>query len=113
MLGIITPIYNEPACTACHVHPASQRVLGVLDVQISTAQADAVLLTSERRMTYSLVATVLAVLLLTFLLLFAFVLRPVRRLTAAMGAAADGDLTVRVPVRTRDEMGRMARSGTT
>jgi two-component system NtrC family sensor kinase len=108
VLGIITPIYNEPSCTACHVHPASQRVLGVLDVQISTAQADAVLLTSERRMTYSLVATVLAVLLLTFLLLWTFVLRPVRRLTAAMGAAADGDLTVRVPVRTRDEMGRMA-----
>ena len=35
VLGIITPIYNEPKCTACHVHPASQRVLGILDVRLS------------------------------------------------------------------------------
>ncbi|HYN41427.1 MAG TPA: two-component sensor histidine kinase, partial [Thermoanaerobaculia bacterium] len=33
-LAMITPIYNEPACStaACHAHPASQNVLGVLDV---------------------------------------------------------------------------------
>ena len=33
-LAMVTPIYNEPACSnaACHAHPASQNVLGVLDV---------------------------------------------------------------------------------
>ena len=50
VLGIITPIYNEPACTACHVHPASQRVLGVLDVRLSMTQADAMVRASERQM---------------------------------------------------------------
>jgi two-component system NtrC family sensor kinase len=107
-LGIITPIYNEPACTSCHVHPASQRVLGVLDVQISMAQADAVFRTSERQMSYGLAAMLVAVVLLSFLLLWALVLRPVRRLTGAMEAAAGGDLSVRVPVGSSDEMGEMA-----
>jgi two-component system, NtrC family, sensor kinase len=110
VLGIITPIYNEPKCTACHVHPASQRVLGILDVRLSMAQADAALATSERQMQYGLFATGLAVLLLSFLMLWAFVLRPVRGLRAAIERAGEGDLTVRVPVPSKDEMGQLARS---
>ena len=110
ILGIITPIYNEPQCESCHVHPASQRVLGILDVRLSMAQADAALGASERQMQYGLFATGLAVLLLSFLLLWAFVLRPVKRLRVAMERAGDGDLSVRVPVRSSDEMGGLARS---
>jgi two-component system, NtrC family, sensor kinase len=110
VLGIITPIYNEPACTACHVHPASQRVLGILDVRLSMAQADAALQASERQMKYGQFATGIAVLLLSFVLLFVFVLRPVKRLRTAMDRTAGGDLGARVPVRSADEMGDLARS---
>lgn len=37
-LNMVTPIYNEPACSnaACHAHPSNVRVLGVLDVALST-----------------------------------------------------------------------------
>lgn len=37
-LNMVTPIYNEPACSnaACHAHPEEVRVLGVLDVALST-----------------------------------------------------------------------------
>ncbi len=110
ILGIIAPIYNEPACTACHVHPASQRVLGVLDVRLSMAQADSMVRASERQLTYGLLATGAAVVALSFLLLWVFVLRPVKRLRSAMRRAGEGDLSARVPVRTRDEMGDLARS---
>jgi two-component system, NtrC family, sensor kinase len=110
ILGIITPIYNEPKCASCHVHPASQRVLGVLDVRLSMAQADAALATSERQMQYGLFATGLSVVLLSFVLLWTFVLRPVRRLRRAMARAGEGDLSVHVPVRSKDEMGELARS---
>lgn len=110
VLGIITPIYNEPKCTACHVHLASQRVLGVLDVRLSMAQADAALAASERQMQYGLFATGLAVLLLSLALLWLFVLRPVGRLRRAMQRAGGGDLSARVPERAGDEMGELARS---
>jgi two-component system NtrC family sensor kinase len=110
ILGIIAPIYNEPSCTACHVHPASQRVLGVLDVRLSMAQADAMVSASERQLTYGLLATGTAVVGLSFVLLWAFVLRPVKRLRLAMERAGEGDLTARVPVRSKDEMGRLGRS---
>jgi two-component system NtrC family sensor kinase len=61
-------------------------------------------------MQYGLFATGLAVVLLSFLLLWALVLRPVRRLREAMERAGDGDLTARVPVRSSDEMGGLGRS---
>jgi len=37
VLAITAPIYNEPECSdaACHVHPASQKVLGTLDIGLS------------------------------------------------------------------------------
>ncbi|HEY5512830.1 MAG TPA: cytochrome C [Geomonas sp.] len=37
VLAITAPIYNEPECAnaACHVHPASQKVLGILDIGLS------------------------------------------------------------------------------
>ena len=109
-LGIITPIYNEAKCTACHVHPATQRVLGILDVRLSMSQADAALRASERQMQYGLFATGLAVLLLSYLLLWALVLRPVKRLRRAIERTGEGDLSAWVPARTRDEMGELARS---
>src|SRR5512140_1660044 len=41
-LFIVTPIYNEPACSqaACHAHPAAQNVLGVLDVVLDLSTVD-------------------------------------------------------------------------
>jgi two-component system NtrC family sensor kinase len=74
------------------------------------ASVDDALRASEREMTGGLVATAVAVLGLSFLLLWVFVLRPVKRLRLAMERAGDGDLTARVPVRSKDEMGRLGRS---
>ena len=110
VLGIITPIYNEPACSSCHVHPAAQRVLGILDVRLSMAQVDKALAASKRQLQYGLFATGVAVLLLSFVLLWVLVRRPVRRRRVAMERAGAGDLGARVPMTTRDQMGELARS---
>src|SRR5438105_8846317 len=52
VLGIITPIENQPACSnaACHAHPASQQILGVLDTSMSLAKADMQLAQSSQVM---------------------------------------------------------------
>ena len=53
VLGVITPIENEPACSnaACHAHPAGMQVLGVLDTNISLAKVDQSLAHEKREMT--------------------------------------------------------------
>ncbi len=45
LLGIITPIYNEPGCSEkCHFHNESHQVLGSLDVVISLKETEAEIL---------------------------------------------------------------------
>jgi two-component system NtrC family sensor kinase len=111
ILGIIAPIHNEAQCVAaCHAHNQAQRVLGVLDVQLSMASVDESLRASERQLVGALVVTVAAVLVLAGLLLWRMVLSPVDRLTAAMTRVATGDLRTRVAVTSSDEIGAMATS---
>ena len=109
ILGIIAPIHNEAQCTAaCHAHPASQSVLGVLDVQLSMATVDESLVASERQMIGGLSATVAAVLVLAGFLVWRLVLRPVESLTAAMAQIASGGVPAQVAVASSDEIGEMA-----
>ncbi|MEW6334933.1 MAG: HAMP domain-containing protein, partial [Thermodesulfobacteriota bacterium] len=39
VIAITAPIYNEPSCyqAACHIHKAEQKILGTLDIGLSTA----------------------------------------------------------------------------
>ncbi len=115
IMGIISPIRNEPECTnaACHAHPASKTVLGVLDVQLSLATVDADVAASELQMIVGLVTTAVAILALVGLLAWRMVLRPVRRLTRAASLVAAGDLAVRVPVTSSDEIGELSESWNT
>src|SRR5689334_2589733 len=112
VLGIITPIENETACSnaACHAHPASQHILGVLDTNLSLAKADASLAESTRQM---LIYTVLAVLLISVVsgvFVLRMVHRPVRRLKSGTERLAEGDLGYQIAVNSRDELGELAAS---
>jgi hypothetical protein len=52
VLGVITPLENEPACSnaACHAHPAGTQILGVLDTNLSLAKVDQGLAHESREM---------------------------------------------------------------
>ncbi len=52
VLAITAPIYNEPDCfnATCHVHPATQKVLGTLDIGLSQKSLQATLATLRSRM---------------------------------------------------------------
>jgi two-component system NtrC family sensor kinase len=112
VLAIIQPIRNEPDCAtaACHAHPPEQQVLGVLDVQLSLGQVEAQLAASERQLGVGLVVTTVALLALAGALTWRMVLRPVRRITAASRKVGAGDLSVRAPVTSGDEIGEMTES---
>lgn len=108
VLGVVAPIDNEPQCGPCH-GPA-QKVLGVLDVQLSMASVDRSVEASERQLLWSLTLTVAGMALLAALLVWRLVLAPVSRLEGAMNRLAGGDLAARVDIHSNDEMGRLAQS---
>jgi len=112
ILGMVSPIYNEEACqsAACHVHPQEQRVLGVVDIGLSLQGIDADLSRLRRAKTWTagLALLVLGALVLVFARVF--VLRPVRELVRGTREVAAGALDHVIPVRSDDELGRLAES---
>jgi two-component system NtrC family sensor kinase len=112
VLGMVTPIYNEAACStaACHAHPPEKRVLGVIDIGISLAEIDAHFAAIRRN---TMLAATLAVLVLgAFVGVVArrAVVRPVAQLVAATRAVAAGDYTTEISVATTGELGALERS---
>ena len=110
LLGVIRPIENAPACSnaACHAHPASQRVLGVIDANLSLASVDAGAAEQKRHL---IVVTLIAAVLISLLgvtYIWLAIYRPVRELTIGTRRVADGDLHYRLPVRSQDELGELA-----
>ncbi len=112
VLGVITPIKNEPACynAACHVHPESQTVLGVLDVMLPLTGLDASL-AQLRRSTYLWGALmVFSVTAFAGVFIWIMVNIPVRRLSYGTHEITKGNLEYRIKVHASDEIGDLAES---
>jgi len=112
VLGIITPLENQPSCSnaACHAHPASQKILGVLDTNLSLAKVDLQLAQSSRLMwIYDLLA-LLAVAVLSWIFIWRVVEVPIRRLKAGTERLANGDLGYQTEVSSHDELGDVTAS---
>jgi two-component system NtrC family sensor kinase len=112
MLTYLTPIMNEPSCSAaaCHAHPAGQRVLGVLQADFSLASVDE----NIRKQSVSITVYAFALMGLVSVVLYAvvrkIVLKPLTALSDAMGTVAQGNLGKRVAPASRDEIGLLART---
>lgn len=109
VLGVIAPVHNEASCAtaACHAHPASQSVLGVLDVQLPLAAVEADLAASQQQLVMVVIIALLALLTLVWLLTWQMVLRPVARLTRAAQRISAGDFSGRLDVGHNGEIGAL------
>jgi PAS domain S-box-containing protein len=112
VLGMINPIYNEPDCyTAdCHVHPQEQLVLGVMDIDVSLAEVDAVIISSKKKMTLFAVVAIVGISLTIGLFIQRFVNRPVKHLLKGTERVTAGDLTTPLAISSADEIGILANS---
>ena len=112
VLGIVTPIENQPACSnaACHAHPASQQILGVLDTNLSLTKADMQLAEGSRGMVIYTVSATLLVAVLIWLFIWRVVARPIKALSKGTEHLSQGDLGYQIAVPSQDEVGELARS---
>jgi len=112
VLGIINPIYNEPTCYngACHAHPSSQTVLGVLDITLDLQQVDRQIAKTEINM---LIFAVIAIIGISFIIVFfirSWVVKPVSHLVTATKNVAAGNLQYTIEKTQDDELGMLANS---
>lgn len=112
ILGIITPIENQPGCSNadCHAHPSEQKVLGVLDTNLSLAKADAQLAQTTRRMLIYTLIALIDISLLSWLFVWRLVGQPIKRLKSGTKELADGNLGFQLEVDSTDEAGELATS---
>jgi two-component system NtrC family sensor kinase len=112
VLGIITPIENQPSCSnaECHAHPASQQILGVLDTNLSLAKADAQLAEGSRRMLVYTVLAMLAMAGLSWIFVWRVLEEPLKTLEAGTQHLAEGELGYQIETTSTDELGDLAGS---
>jgi len=112
VLGIITPIENQPSCTnaGCHAHPAEQKILGVLDTDMSLARADASLAESSLSMLGYTVLAVGLIAVLSGVFVWRVVHIPVKKLKVGTERLSGGELGYQLDIQSDDEVGELARS---
>ena len=112
VLGMIRPIHNDARCwnAGCHAHSRDQAVLGVLDVNVSLAEADRRVAADQRQMAILALLAIAASSLLLWGLIGWLVVRPVGRLIAGTRRVAAGDLHTTIPDSDGTELGDLARA---
>jgi two-component system NtrC family sensor kinase len=93
-LAMVTPIYNEKACSQaeCHAHPAPMKVLGVLDISLGLDRVDADMSAMKRRV---LMVTGVEIGLIGLFIVFftqRFVSRPIHKLIEGTEAISQMEL---------------------
>jgi two-component system NtrC family sensor kinase len=112
VLGIINPIPNERSCwtAQCHAHGPQQKVLGVLDVNISMVQADRAVRSGRMLLAGLAALAIVASSLIIWWLNRRLVLRPVAALVEGTRRVAEGDLATAIPATANHELGDLAKA---
>jgi len=112
VLGMITTIYNERACSTapCHAHPREQKVLGILDINMSLAEVDKEMAEARTRMMVFAVISIIAISTIIGLFIQRFVSSPVRQLVKGTRKVAAGELDYSISVHSNDEIAYLANS---
>lgn len=111
ILNTVQPIFNKPECytAACHAHSKEQKVLGLVESDLSLEYLDR--RTKYHRMVLTIYVLSLLIISAMFLsiILWNLITKPVRTLRRGMGRVAAGELDSTVTIDTKDEMGELAR----
>jgi two-component system NtrC family sensor kinase len=112
-LDMMTPIFNEPACSQadCHAHPASLKVLGLLDVRLSLHSVDSELATMKVRVLIRVLVEIGLISLFIVLFTRYFVARPLLELVGSAQAISQMNLDRPVQVTDgSDEISHLVRA---
>lgn len=104
----MNPIENRTECHACH--DPSQRLTGLLLIDLAMASVDDPLAIDLREHVLWPALTIAVVMLMTVVTVSRLVLRPVKAIGQAVADFGPGQVVVEAPVRSPDEIGQLAES---
>lgn len=109
VLSRLTAIRNQPSCStsACHAHPEEQKVLGVLEVEMSMQPYEAAIVSARTQLLWTTLVLVAMSGGLAALFVRRVVQRPVAALHAGTRRIAAGDLDTHIDARGAHELARL------
>ncbi len=111
-LATMHAIRNEPSCSSasCHEHPASQTVLGIVDVAYSLDEIDQSIKTHGLHIIGISLGVILLISVSVGVLLQRLIYLPLKDLESGVEKLASGRRDPNIPVRSDDEFGHVASS---
>ena len=110
ILRHLSVIENEPRCStaACHAHASDERVLGVLDLEMSMAPLHTVIGTAQRQFVWATLILIFIIGVVATAFIRRVIQRPVSQLYQGTLRIAEGRLDTRIELRGHDELARLA-----
>jgi len=106
--SIVKPILNRPECYGCH--EPNRKINGILHIDLSLAKVKAQIASLHTSALFSAILTIASLSVAFWLLISRQVSRPVALLMQTMRRVEGGDLSARVKVTARDDLGRLGES---
>ena len=126
IIRYILPLYIKEECLPCHGKPEYEgevditgykkegyeagELRGAISIAAPASHLDAIIKTNSIILLIIGIVSTISVIFLTYLLIRKFIRVPLSHTVAATKAIAEGDLTRRVDIRSRDEFGELAES---
>ena len=111
-LGLVLPVHNEPSCyeSACHMHGADEALLGLLELQVSTASVEAAMDRELRQAVVIQAVTLLVICLVVGIVAWRTVHNPFHEMLEGVRRFGAGDLDLRLPENHAGELGALEAS---
>ncbi len=110
VLGLINPIKNEPDCynAGCHAHSSDKKLLGVLDVIISTQKMDEIIQANINNFIINSFITIIIIAIFCGLFISLLVNRPLKKISSGIEQLSKGKLNYKIFINSKDELGIVA-----
>jgi two-component system NtrC family sensor kinase len=110
-LVLINPIINERACydADCHAHKSTDKLLGIISVQMSTETVDNIISSSINNFITGIAITFFLLILATAFTIRYSVNKPLRKVFEGIKEIGIGNLNYRIVLNRKDELGMMAK----
>ncbi len=109
-ISIMTPITNSMGCAPgpCHIHSTDERLLGLLEMEVSTEKKSAMILTFEQSNITIAMIVFIATFAALFIYAYNFIFKPIRKLIAATKGIGAGKEFEVIELDQTDEIGALS-----
>ncbi len=106
----ITPIYNKPKCynAPCHAHSKNEKILGFLDMAVCTKNLYEAQKQVEKKIFFLSAFFIFLFSSIIILTIRKFITNPIKILVNGTNKVASGNFNVKLSIKNRDEIGKLA-----